>query len=136
MTTLRTRPKLLRTVPELAPKNMRFGAKRKTEFVIYAVVLREHPEIVKIGRSYDWRSRREQYATWNLCVSGDAIVQESAFLINEEYVDLPALERACLSEMPSFPVFGKEWFREEMDTACRAIDRVMCRGGLTYELPI
>lgn len=130
--TLRTNPPLLRTTAALAPKPLRMGGKRP-RYVIYAVVVKDHPDIVKVGRTYNWRNRRDVYAKWNLRSNNDGIAEERLFIVNEEYVDLDKLEAACLRGMPSEPVFGKEWFREELETACRVIDQVMCAGGLTYE---
>lgn len=128
---LRT-PKLLKVSSALAAKNIRGGTRTgRVHQAIYAVVLREHPAIVKIGQTSKWSNRRASYASWNLRTDNDGILDERVFLINEEYVDLLRLESAVLREMGT-PTFGKEWFKADLETACRAIDRVMCEGGLSY----
>lgn len=102
-----------------------------SHFVIYAVVLREHPEVVKVGRTNRWKMRRMAYLNWNLS-NGDGILDERVFNITEEYVDLPQLEAHILSAMP-FPLrHGAEWFVADLDEVCRLIDQILCKHGLSY----
>jgi hypothetical protein len=86
---------------------------------------------VKIGMTRKWSTRRKAYASWDLS-AGDAIVDERAFCITKEFVDLAKLENHILATF-NFPVaFGNEWFFASIDEAVRHIDRVMCEHGISY----
>lgn len=103
----------------------------RTASVIYAVVLVEHPDLVKVGRTTRWETRRKSYANWNLR-NGDGIAEERVFTISESFVDLPKLEAHVLASMP-FPIrHGAEWFAADLDEVCRVIDRLLCEAGLSY----
>lgn len=91
---------------------------------LYAVVLRDQPGIVKVGRTVRWASRRRAYADWNLR-AGDGIEREVVFEINEEWCDLEEMEAAVLRQMP-FPLrHGLEWFRGDIATAAQVIASVL-----------
>lgn len=100
---------------------------------IYAVVLKCRPDMVKVGRTTNWKQRRKTYDCWNFS-SGDGIEEYRLFVVTDEYVALDRLEAAVLADMAhNFPVaHGREWFAAEFNDACRTIDRVMCAGGLSY----
>lgn len=132
MTTYSRSYKLQKGAPLVS--NVHVGRCRRPESVIYAVVLHEHPSLVKVGRTSKWAQRRASYASWNLNATGDAIKHENVFEINDEFVDLAMLERAILEAMPFKIAFGNEWFEADIEDACRVIDQVMCGGGLTYTL--
>ncbi len=100
---------------------------------IYAIVLVDHPGVVKIGRTVRWNQRRHAYANWNLR-DGDGIAEERVFRINEEYVDLAALETEILNRAPWRRRHKLEWFVAELDDVCHLIDQVMCEGGITYDM--
>ena len=108
-----------------------FVPKGRSVFVLYAVTLREHPEVVKVGRTTRWNNRRVAYANWNLS-DGDAILFERTFTITEEFVDLPALEKALLGWLPYPLKHGYEWFVADFEEACREIDRFLCEARLSY----
>lgn len=101
--------------------------------VVYAVQVVDHPTVVKIGQTTNWRVRRRAYADWNLRC-GDGILAEVPFLITEEYIDLLALEAEVLSRARDrfMPYRGAEWFVGDIDEAARLIDEVMCEGGVSY----
>ncbi len=99
--------------------------------VIYAVVLRDHPTVVKIGRSFRWAKRRMTYDFWNLR-EGDGVLDERVFCVTDEYVDLHMLESAILDAMDA-PIYrGREWFVSDIETAERTIDQVMCLNEVSY----
>lgn len=100
---------------------------------IYAVVIKQHPDKVKIGMTRKWNMRRHSYANWDLS-PGDAIVDERVFCINEEFVDLERLEAHILRTFDAPLSFGAEWFSSDIDAACRHIDRIMCANGISYSL--
>lgn len=100
---------------------------------IYAVVIKQHPDKVKIGMTRKWVNRRRSYANWDLS-PGDAIVEERVFRISEEFVDLERLEAHILETFEAPRAFGAEWFNETLDEACRHIDRIMCANGIVYDL--
>jgi hypothetical protein len=108
-----------------------FVPRGRTENVIYLVVVKDHPRTVKIGRTKKWKSRRREYATWNLA-PGDGIVAERIFRLTEEYVDLDALEADLIKAMPFPVVHGREWFRADIDEMGRCIDRFLCASELSY----
>lgn len=110
----------------------RFGIpKGRSRYTIYAVVLREHPSIVKLGRSMKWHSRRREYDNWNFA-DGDGVLDWAAYCITEEYVDLNSVESACLGAMGINPYRGNEWFRSTLDHAKQAIESVLHDGQLSY----
>ena len=100
--------------------------------VLYVVSVKEHPGVVKIGRTMrGWNQRRREYAFWNLC-AGDGIDREMIFTITEEFVDLAKLEAEVLAAMP-FPVrSGREWFVADFDEACRLVDQFLCQHDISY----
>lgn len=101
--------------------------------VIYAVTLVDHPGVVKIGRTMHWSSRRVAYANWNLR-SGDGIANEAVYLLTEEYVDLPRLERDILALTP-FPLrHGAEWFDADFESICAHIDQFITSTGFSFEV--
>jgi T5orf172 domain len=106
---------------------------KRSSYTIYAVTLREHPEIVKIGRTTNWRSRRNAYDTWNFA-SGDGVLGGVLYTITDEYVDLSAVEKACLSGMSMICSIhrGSEWFHGTLDDAKKVIDDILCAGGITF----
>jgi hypothetical protein len=106
---------------------------KRTHYVIYAVTLREHPEIVKVGRTTQWKSRRREYDTWNFS-AGDGVLDCVVYCITEEYADLAAIEAACLDGMAMIcPLHrGAEWFKGSLDDARRVIEDVLCAGQLSY----
>ena len=100
--------------------------------VLYVVSVKEHPGVVKIGRTMrGWKTRRREYAFWNLC-AGDGIDREMVFTITEEFVDLARLEAELLGAMP-FPLrSGREWFVADFDEACRLVDQFLCQHEVSY----
>lgn len=108
-----------------------FVPKGRSEFVIYAVALSEHPGVVKVGRSAKWKARRKAYESWNLA-PGNAIEQERAFIVTEEFVDLPKLEDAILEAIPFPQRHGREWFVADFDEVCRLIERFLCEHEISY----
>lgn len=110
-----------------------FTPSGRSGLYIYAVVIRQHPDKVKIGMTRKWSVRRRAYACWDLS-AGDAIVEERVFCINEEFVDLERLEAHILQTFDAPRAFGSEWFHETIDEAARHIDRIMCANGISYDL--
>lgn len=100
---------------------------------IYAVVVVQHPDKVKIGMTLDWVARRYSYANWNLS-AGDAIADERIFRICDEFVDIRKLENHILKTFRAHIAHGAEWFSAGIDDAVRHIDRVMCEHAITYDL--
>src|SRR5688572_11159860 len=105
----------------VAPCFLRKGRNQPT---VYAVALRDHPGLVKVGRTGNWERRRRAYDQWNLA-PGDAISDFRTFLITEEYVDLARLELCIIERMQGEPAFGKEWFRAELGDVCDMIERTL-----------
>lgn len=107
----------------------------RTSYTIYAVCLREHPNVVKVGQTSKWAARRRVYEFWNLS-KGDAIERAMRFVVNDEFVDLKRLESHILAAVGrAFPLhYGAEWFRGDFDEVVRLMDRVMAETGLTYEI--
>jgi len=99
---------------------------------IYAVAVRHHPDKVKIGMTRNWKSRRREYANWNLS-PGDAVSEERVFCITEEFVDLAKLENHILRTVPFKRAHGNEWFFGSVEEAAREIDRIMCEHGISYD---
>jgi hypothetical protein len=113
-------------------KRCRFGIPDgRSRYVIYAVVLREHPHIVKLGRSMKWSQRRTAYDNWNLA-DGDGVLEWVAYCITEEYVDLNAVEGACIAAMGVRPYRGNEWFKSDLEHARAAIEGVLQTAQLSY----
>jgi hypothetical protein len=110
-----------------------FLPKGRTGLYIYAVVVKDHPDKVKVGMTRNWTARRNAYANWNL-TPGDGVLQESVFCITEEFVDLPKLENHILKTLPLARASGSEWFFGSIDDASRHIDRVMVAHGISYSL--
>lgn len=109
---------------------------KRTQYVLYAVTLREHPGIVKLGRTTSWKQRRNEYDKWNFA-DGDGIAMCALFCLTEEYVDLPALEAACLSAMAmQCPRYrGNEWFKGTLEQAVQAIEDVLATAQTSYSTP-
>ena len=98
---------------------------------IYAVVLKDHPAVVKLGQTKKWKSRRRAYDDWNFA-DGDGVLRYRAYTITEEWVDLAGVEQACLARINK-PVYrGREWFRGTLDDGTKAIEAVLCEFGLSY----
>lgn len=111
----------------------KFGIpKGRSRYVIYAVVLKEHPSIVKLGRSMRWHQRRREYDNWNFA-DGDGVQEFHAYCITEEYVDLNAVESACLGAMGINPYRGNEWFKSTLEHAKEAIESVLSSAQLSYD---
>ena len=108
-----------------------FVPRGRTGFFLYAVVLSEHPDKVKIGMTRKWHNRRTSYANWNLA-SGNGVQSERVFRISEEYVDLRGLEAAVLSTFNAKRVSGMEWFASDIETAAKHIGRVLSDHGVSY----
>lgn len=106
-------------------------AQTKSQYVIYAVVLREHPHLVKLGQTCAWGTRRRQYDHWNFS-GGDGVLESAIYCITEEYTDLRATEAACLSAMSAPAAHGAEWFTASLSAARSAIERTLQRLGLSY----
>lgn len=113
-------------------KRCKFGfSAGSNNYIIYAVILKDHPEIVKLGRTNNWYRRSYEYVYWNLA-NGDGIQDLAVYCITEEYVNLPMLETACLSAMPRRPYRGKEWFKASLDEAKKAIECTLNASQLSY----
>lgn len=110
-----------------------FAPPGRSGLYIYAVILKQHQDKVKIGMTKNWKNRRYEYATWDLS-PGNAILDERVFCINEEFVDLAKLENHILHTFKFDRAHGKEWFHASLYDACQHIDKVMCRHNITYEL--
>lgn len=108
-----------------------FLPKGRSGLFIYAVVVADHPEVVKIGRTIRWTNRRKAYANWNLR-PGDAITSERVFTITDEFVDLTQVEMAILDAAPWPRRSGNEWFVADHEDVCRHIEEILCSGGLSY----
>jgi len=106
---------------------------RRTQLVLYAVTLREWPDVVKLGRTTKCSSRRREYDTWNFA-DGDGVQQCVVYVITEEYADLSALECACLDGMAMMrPRYrGNEWFKGSIEDAKNVIADVLNTAGVSY----
>ena len=131
MITDKSRRKAARLVSQRAPLVRCFAPAGRSRYVLYAVSLKEHPGITKVGRAVNWERRRMAYANWNLS-NGDAICREQIFTITEEYVDLAKLEKALLESLQYERRHGYEWLVAEFDEVVRAIDRFLCGHGVSY----
>jgi hypothetical protein len=105
----------------------------RSHYVIYAVVLREHPEVVKLGRTTHWKSRRRAYDTWNFAPC-DGVSDCLVYCLTDEYVDLAAVEKACLDGMALLcPIHrGNEWFKGSLADARKVIEGVLCAGEVSF----
>lgn len=104
----------------------------KSVAVIYVVSVKEHPGVVKLGRTMrGWKQRRREYANWNLR-AGDGIDREMVFTLTEEFVDLARLEAAILESMPFPQRSGREWFVADFDEVCRLVDKFLCQHEVSY----
>lgn len=119
-------PKAIALVRDFTPKG-------RSGLYIYAVVIKQHPDKVKIGMTRRWVNRQKSYANWDLS-PGDAILGERVFCINEDFVDLEKLESHILRSFNAPLAFGSEWFASDLDTAARHIDRIMCANDISYEM--
>ena len=110
-------------------------ALNRSSFTLYAVVLREHPRVVKIGRTTRWVRRRAEYDSWNFA-NGDGVLHCSVYDIAEEYVDLAMLEKAVINGMAAnFPMFrGAEWFAASLEDAVAVIEDVLHTAGISYSI--
>ncbi|NNH67813.1 GIY-YIG nuclease family protein [Rhizobium laguerreae] len=105
----------------------------RTAFYIYAIVVKDHLDKVKIGMTKKWSSRRFSYANWNLA-QGDGILDERVFIITDEFIDLGKIEAFILATFGAERAFGNEWFNASLDDAARHIDRVFCETNISYVL--
>lgn len=103
----------------------------RSRSVIYAVTLKEHLGITKVGRTANWRNRRAQYAKWNLATE-DAVDREAVFTMTDEFVDLVRLEAFILQVLPFPRRSGNEWFVAEIDEVSQAIERILADHALSY----
>ena len=99
--------------------------------MLYAVVLKEHPTIVKVGRTINWKTRRREYDCWNLA-DGDGVLECATFTINEEYCCLPGLEAECLGRINAPLVRGTEWFRTNIEHAKETIRQVLYDNAMSH----
>lgn len=106
---------------------------KRSENVLYLVVLKEHPDVIKVGRTTKWASRRREYDNWNFA-RGDGVAESAVYFITEEYVNLAMLEKACITGLAAqFPVFnGNEWFKAPLREAQRVVEEVLELAGMTY----
>ena len=106
---------------------------KRSHYVIYAVILREHPEILKIGRTTQWKTRRREYDTWNFA-DGDGVLDCIVYCITDEYVDLSAVEAACIEGLAMIcPRHrGNEWFKGDIADARRVVEDVLCAGQISF----
>ena len=104
--------------------------------MLYAVVLREWPGVVKVGRTTKWASRRREYDNWNFA-DGTGVLRCVTYVITEEYADLAALELACINGMAMMcPRHrGNEWFKGSMEGAMSVIADVLHTAGVSYVQP-
>jgi hypothetical protein len=104
-----------------------------SRYIIYAVTLREHEGIVKLGRTTNWKTRRREYDCWNFA-DYDGVSACSVFMVTEEYVDLTALEKACLAAMANrHSLFrGAEWFSGDLQDAEEVIAGVLEAAQISY----
>lgn len=100
---------------------------------MYAVVVVDHPKVVKVGQTANWPKRQLTYRNWNLA-NGDGLLDGRLFEINEEWVDLLALEAEVLSRIDAPLKHGNEWFLTDIEEASRVIDQVMVGGDVSYTL--
>jgi hypothetical protein len=107
----------------------------RASFTIYAVALKEHPGVVKVGQTSKWASRLQSYRNWNLC-KGDAVERATRFVMTDAFVDLRKLEAHILAAVGQvFPIhYGSEWFSADYDEVVRLIDRTLAESGLTYDI--
>ena len=116
----------------VAPKFINcFLPKGRSASVIYLVQVRDHPGVVKIGRTTKWNQRRKSYENWNLR-AGDGIIRERTFVFTEEFVDLPALEKYLILSMPYEKAFGEEWFFAEFDEAVEHVENLVTETRLSF----
>lgn len=99
---------------------------------IYAVVVKSHPSIVKIGMSRNWPNRRKVYADWNLH-DGDGILTERVFDITNPYISLPRLENFILKKSPYPLAYRNEWFTADFDGVCAHIVSILVKADISYE---
>lgn len=109
-----------------------FLPKGNFEFVLYVIVLAEHPTYVKVGKSMKWKQRREVYANWNFA-KGNGIAREVKFTITEEFIDLTKLENEMLARMKFPRAHGYEWFIAEADKVVNIIEEMLREYGLSHE---
>ena len=108
-----------------------FLPKGRSASIIYLVQVRSHLDVVKIGRTTKWAQRRKCYENWNLS-PGNGVVRERLFIITEEFVDLPALEKFLIASMPYEKAFGEEWFYADFDEAVEHVEGMVTNTRLSY----
>tara|TARA_S200002703_G_C3801784_1_gene247840 strand:- start:3472 stop:3912 length:441 start_codon:yes stop_codon:yes gene_type:complete len=118
---------------EKLPLTLDFMPRGRTSFTIYVVAVRDHPNVTKVGRTTKARQRKYSYECWNLA-AGDAITHWTEFTLNDEFVDLPALEKHILSSLDFSIYSGKEWFAAEPEDVVRVVDCLLAETGLNYEI--
>ena len=108
-----------------------FAPKGRRHAVIYAVCVADHEGVVKVGRTVNWKSRRNSYQRWNLNNSS-AITSERIFIITDEFADLAKIDGAIL-EGCHFPLrHGREWFVADLDDICRYVDRFLTINEISF----
>ena len=114
---------------------MCFVPRGASRFQIYTVQLREHPGVVKIGKTKNWPSRRKSYETWNLA-SGDGCQRSTTFTITEEFIDLDALELHILDVIRARfrSRAGREWFLGDYDEVTSLVCGEIEKIGITFDV--
>ena len=109
---------------------------KRTHSVLYAVVLKEHPGIVKLGRTTNWKQRRREYDNWNFS-EGNGVLVCAVYCITEEYVDLAGLASACMNGMAvAAPIHrGREWFKSTIEHARLVIEDVLHTAQISFIEP-
>lgn len=110
-----------------------FVPKGRSGHYIYAVSLKDHPDVVKIGMTTKWKDRKKTYENWNLR-RGDGIDKEMVFVVTQDFVDLAALEKHILENICLPLRHGAEWFHGDFDDVCRRIDRILCAAEIDFDL--
>ena len=100
---------------------------------LYAVELAEWDGVVKLGRTGSWRKRRKAYADWNHRI-GDGIGRAFVLEINDEFVDLAALETALIEGVGLEGFRGREWFYGTCEDVIAKAEHILCRHDISYSL--
>jgi hypothetical protein len=108
-----------------------FVPRGRTSAVIYAVSLKEHPLVTKVGRSARWQQRRRAYDCWNLA-PGDAVENFRTYTFTEDWVDLEGIERFVLDALQFPRRFGKEWLDAPFEDVVPRLDEVIEGLGLSF----
>jgi hypothetical protein len=81
--------------------------------------------LVKIGQTTKTLNRRKHALR-----KVGHIVREYEWPMEEYFVDLRQLEKACLDRMPMAPCIGREWFHVDFDEACAVVEDVLRENDL------